>query len=263
MIILKILITGSTSGLAYELGCQLSKRGHLVYFTTHTVKEAYYLRKKLKSNLIGGLVFKMDITTKDIELIDKLNIDVLINHAGIGIGGTLLYMDINDLRKNYEVNVFSSFNLLKRVYKNMEKNNIKGKIFVTGSLAGYLPLPFLGCYTSSKSAIAMLCNTIKKELEYLHSDISISLVEPGAYKTGFNQVMIDNKNKYLEQDNIVFKNKDSINKLQKNLFTLIEKEDYSDLINKIVKEIEKDKAKFIIRRPIIQSIFTKIYRIFH
>lgn len=258
---MKVLITGATSGIGYRLAVELAKRNHTVYLTTHTVKQCYEVKEKLKVDMVDALVFKMDITNgEDIELIEKLDFDVLVNHAGVGVGGTLLYMDIDKLKENYEVNIFASFRLLQKAFLKMEKNKIKGKIFVTGSLAGYLPIPFLGCYTSSKAAIGMLSRTIKKELEYLKSDIHISLIEPGAYDTGFNKLMVENKTLYMPKGNKVYKNIEEINKLQKNMFTLIEKDNYDDLIKKVIVEMEKEKPAFLIRRPIGQSFFTKIYR---
>lgn len=256
---MRILITGATSGIAYQLGRELAKRSHVVYFTTHTEKQLGTLKRKIREDGFSALCFKMDVTTSDIELVDQLEIDCLISHAGIGLGGSLLYMSIEHLKKNYEVNIFSSFRLIQRVYRNMEKQGKKGKIFVTSSMAAYLPFPFLGCYTSSKAAITMLCKTIRKELKYLKSDITISVIEPGAYHTGFNQVMIDNKDIYLDSDNMIYKHRDSINRLMRNMFCLLEKDDCFDLIRKVVVEIEKKHSKFMIRRPIFASVFLKIY----
>ena len=122
-----------------------------------------------------------------------------------------------------------------------------------------LPIPYLGCYTSSKAAISMLVFTLKQELKYLNSNIKISLIEPGAYYTGFNQIMIDNKNIFINKNSKIYKNRNSINRLQRNLFALIEKKSYEKLTNKIVKEVEKDNPKFKIRVPLLQSIFAKIY----
>ena len=56
--------------------------------------------------MVDAHTFKMDITTDDIFLVDDLDIDCLINQAGIGLGDSILYMDIEVLRKNYEVNIF-------------------------------------------------------------------------------------------------------------------------------------------------------------
>lgn len=260
---MRILITGAASGIGYELGKKLSKRRHTVYLTTHTTKQLLRLKEKIKRDNINVLCFKMDIETDDINLVDKIKLDCLVNHAGIGIGGSILYMNIDNLKKNYDVNIFASFKLLQKVYKNMERDNINGKIFVTSSLAGSLPIPFLGCYTSSKAAISILTRTINEELKYLKSRISITLIEPGAYNTGFNKVMIENKEKYMNSDNKIYDNLESINKIQKNMFSLLESNNYSSLINKIIKNIESPKPKFLIREPISQKIFTKLYKIFH
>lgn len=260
---MRILITGAHSGIGYQLGKKLVDHGHTVYFTTHTEMQKETLEKKIIDDGINALCFKMDITTDDLKLVDKIKIDCLINHAGIGNGGSLLYMDIDKFRENYEVNVFSSFYLLKKVYNNMNRDNINGKIFVTSSLAGYFPIPFLGCYTSSKAAISILVKTLKEELKYLKSNISISLIELGAYKTGFNEVMIENKEQFTEKNSPLYEYLESINRIQKNGFSLIEKDNYDSLINKIIKNIESTHPKFLIREPFLQRIFIKLYRIFH
>ena len=96
---------------------------------------------------------------------------------------------------------------------------------------------------------------------YLNKNITITLIEPGAYLTGFNQVMIDNKDKFTNYDSKIYKNRKFINRIQRNIFFLVEKKDYTDLVKKVGKEIYKKKPKFRIRRPIIQSVFVKIYLI--
>ena len=68
--------------------------------------------------------------------------------------------------------------------------------------------------------------------------------------------MIDNKSKdeYIVKDKAM-----SMTKYQKIMFSLLEEIDYSDLVKEVVREIEKDKPKFIISRPFSQKIFTKLY----
>lgn len=257
---MRILITGAAGGIGFDLAQKLSERGHVVYITTHTKSQLNEVKDKILKMKLNILCFKMDIRKKeDRRLIENLNIDCLVNHAGIGNGGSLLYMDIDILRDNYETNIFASFSLLQEFYRLKTSRKEKAKIFVTSSVASMLPIPFLGCYTSSKAAISMLAFTIKGELKYLNNkDITISLIEPGAYKTGFNQVMIDNKNKFLYKDNKIYDNKDSINKIQRNMFSIIEKDTTDKLIKNIIKEIESKKQKFKIRVPFIQGAFAKL-----
>lgn len=260
---MRILITGARSGIAYQTALRLEREGHSVYLCVHTEEQQKTLQEKVRQEQLNILVFKLDITRKeDLVLLDQLYYDVLWAHAGIGNGGTLLAMPVDVLRKNYDVNVFGTMDVIKRAYSNFHKNHIKGKIFVTSSLAGMLPFPYLSCYTSSKAALSMLCMTLKTELQRGRQEISISLIELGAYQTGFNEVMIENKDQYLDKNSFFYKNRKSITRLQKNLFVLIEKQDYGKLADKIAKEMQKENPKFKIRAPFLQVLFTKFYLLF-
>ncbi len=255
---MKILITGATSGIAYNVAKQLIKRGHTLYLGSRTEKEKDYLKEKLNQEDLDAICLKIDVTNqKDLEKVENIEIDCLISHAGIGIGGSILNTDIKDLRKVYETNIFGNFELVQRVYHNMTLKNKKGKLFITSSLASMLPFPYLGFYTSSKAAISLLTFTIRKELKILNPNISVSLIEPGAYHTGFNQVMIDKKGKLLWKEEEI--EEQSITRLQRNLFAIIEKKKFSSIVKKIVKEVEKENPKFKIRAPILQIVGTKLY----
>lgn len=252
---MRVLITGASSGIGYKIGVELAKRGHLVYMTCRSIKEVFCLRKKLELEGVSAVCFKLDLLTDDIYLVRKLEIDCLVNQAGIGVSGSLLTMDDKGLREVYETNIFRSFLLLKEVYWQMKKRNIMGKIFVTSSLISLFPIPFLGVYSSSKAAISMLVKTLQKEEKVLGDTIQFCLIEPGAYKTGFNQVMVDS-----------FYNYNSLNTTipiyQRKLFALLESKNMDRLVFKIVKEIEHKKTKKILRIPFLQGVLLKIYGLF-
>lgn len=253
--IMKILITGAASNIAFAVATKLSKN-NFVYLTTHTEKQCNLVREKLKNNK-NIKVFKLDIN-KDLNKINELEIDCLISHAGIGIGGTILGMDIKYLKENFQTNFFANFKLIQKVYYKMEKQG-HGKIFVMSSLASILPIPMLGNYCSTKAAISMLTTILHKELKIIKSNIKISLIEPGAYYTGFNQVMIENKEKYLNEKSIFYKEKDNFDKIQKNIFKLMEVKNINSLVNKIEKEVNSNNPKFHIRKPFIQVLTSKLY----
>ncbi len=260
---MKILIVGAASGIGFEVARELARKNHNVYIGVHHEQEKITTLEKIKNENIKIKVYKIDVKNKkDIKIIKFIDPDCIMIHAGIGNGGTILDMDINVLKENYETNIFANFELLQEFYHLKISNQAPGKIFITSSIAAYLPIPFLGSYTSSKAAISMLCKTLRYELKYINKNISITLIEPGAYHTGFNQVMIDNKDLFLNHNSKIYKNSITINRLQRNLFRLIEKDNTSDLVKKVVKEMEKVKPKFRIRRPIIQSVFLKLYLIF-
>ena len=251
---MRILITGGRSGLGFELAKKLSLN-NTVYLTVHTSKQYETLKEEIKKENLKVLCFKLDITNKiDLKLINTLEIDTLICNAAIGNSGSILDCDISTVKETYNTNVFSTLELIKTYCKS--RNTKRSKIFVISSIAGIIPIPYLGSYTSSKAALSMFVRTLKYELP---KNISISLVELGAFHTGFNQSMIDSieKNSKKKELNNIHK----IKRVERNIFSIIEVST-DKIVKKLVKSIEKKNSKFLIRIPFIQSIFSKLYLIF-
>ena len=258
---MKILITGAASGIGYSLAKELLKRRHIVYITVHHNKEIKSVRRKLKKdNILRNVyVFKMDITSKkDLSLLDDLDIDVLVNQAGIGIGGSLLDIDVKDIRGNFETNFFSTLELTKKFIDKKKKEDKRGKVLITSSLSGLFPIPFLGSYCSTKSALITMGMCLDKELKKSNSKVRLKLILPGAYKTGFNQVMIesfaksiDNSDYFIYSDDLVID--------QKRFFNVIESLDISSIVYQMIDAIESDNNKLFYKAPLSQKIFTKLY----
>lgn len=255
---MRVLITGATSGIGYEVGKRLAEKGHLVYMTCRSVKEVFCLREKLSSEGVSAICLKLDLLTDDIYLAHSLDIDCLFNHAGIGSSGSILTTDDRALREVYEVNVFRSFLFLKLVCQHMVKQKIRGKIFVTSSLLGITSLPFLGIYSSSKAAISSLVKALQWESGVLQYPLSFCLVEPGAYATGFNQSMIDNIEKHQNLDSKFL----SIQRYQRVLFCLLESKRIDSLSKKILYEMLKEKPRKVLRVPRLQGFLLKVYFFF-
>lgn len=257
----KVLITGATSGIGYATALKLLERNHFVYFTVHKEKEVKTLREKLTfQNIINNYeVLKLDITNKkDQQLVKELDIDCLFCNASIGYGGSILDIPISNIEDNFKVNVFSNIEIIQKYYSNLYQNNKKGKIVVMSSIAGIIPIPFLGSYSATKSSLISMITCLRNELKIIKSNIKIKLIEPGIYNTGFNDVMIENK-----KQSIYFKNiEDKITKIEKNLFRLFGKNKTDSIVRKIVKAIESNSNKLVYSAPITQKISAKLYSIF-
>lgn len=260
---MKILITGAASGIAFELAKKLIKKKHYVILTTHKKEQLAPLKEKLKF-FPSDTYFckKFDITTKtDVEEILKLDFDCLISHAGIGIGGSILDVPISKLKENFEVNFFANFYLLQQFAKRQKIRNRPCKILLTSSLSSVIPLPFLGCYTSTKAAISMMAECLHLELKRINYPIKLKLIEPGAYYTGYNQIMINNKEEFIE-NSLYFKNignKQIIN--QTKLFSIIEKKSLNSIARKMLKAVESNSNKLKYRSPLLQRLLVKLYLI--
>lgn len=253
---MNILITGARSGIASSLIDLLIPTKHTIYVSVRTKLQLKRVQEKYK-NISNIHCLKLDVTEPmDIEKIDHIRIDCLISNAAIGYGGSISEIDIDKVRETFEVNVFSNFLLVQKVLKQMMVRKT-GRIIMISSLAGIVPIPFLGSYCASKASIKKLTECIQLELMYLKTNIKVVLIEPGFYHTGFNQVMFENKNiksSYFQEEI------DLIQKQEKFL-TLLEQKNLNTIGKKIKKAIFMKQPKTIYRAPFYQAIIAKIYQI--
>jgi len=256
----KILFTGARSGIINNVIDHLIGN-YYIYVTVETESQLKCVKKKYKdySNI---KCFKLDITKKeDREKIIDLDIDILVSNAAIGMGGAVADIPFDRVRKNYEVNVFSTFELIQIVLKKMIKKD-RGKIIIISSLAGIMPIPFLGAYSSTKSSINALSICLREELSLISNKIKIKLIQPGFYHTGFNQVMFDNKDNYMDINSYFSNILNTINLVEGSLIGLLEKKNLNSITNKILYAIKTDDNKFIYRAPFSHAMFVKLYNIF-
>ncbi|MEG1255397.1 SDR family NAD(P)-dependent oxidoreductase [Clostridium sp.] len=258
----RVLITGSGTGLGKDAAISLSSRGHYVYATTHTLEEADELNKISKENHLPLESFKLDIlSASERSLVDNLPIDVLINNAAIGDSGSVCEINVDTYRQTFETNVFSSIELTQRVLKNMIRKG-SGRIIFISSLSGRVTLPFLSPYTATKFAIESIAISLKKELRELKSaDIDVTIIEPGAYATGFNQKNISKQFTWMRKGSYFGSNIDSLEKKQFRYFQLNETENTNSIINEYIKAVEDTKVKDRYVAPCIQGTFIQIKRI--
>lgn len=257
----KILITGASSGIIASVINKIKQnKDYYIYVTVRTKKQLEIVSKKYE-NYQNIECFKLDITNnKDIEKVKKLDIDILINNAAIGEGGSIACININRLINNFNVNVFGTIKLTQVVLSNMI-NKGEGKIINVASLAGIMSISFLGSYSATKASIIKLSIALKNELKLINKNIKIVLIEPGFYHTGFNRIMIDNK--YNDSFSYFDKCIDIIKKRENLMLKTLEKNNFNSITNKIIKAIKVNNPKFIYRAPMLQVIGSKIYELFH
>lgn len=195
-------------------------------------------------------------------MLNNLDVDILINNAAIGVGGSVLDVPMEEVKRNFEVNYFDSYDIVRRVGNRMIKNNKEGKIIIMSSTAGIIPIPFLGSYCSTKSAISTMATSLRRELKLLKSKVKVVLIEPGAYKTGFNQVMIDDIDKNITNDSVFYNDKEKIHNNLSKMFNILEKKELNSIVIKIIEAVESDNPKAKYRAPLLQRVFTRLYLIF-
>ncbi|MBR2833139.1 MAG: SDR family NAD(P)-dependent oxidoreductase [Bacilli bacterium] len=256
-----ILFTGARSGIINKVIDNIIDKNFKIYVTVHTMSELKRIKEKYKNNK-NIMCFKLDVTSKkDREKLKNMKIDILVSNAACGYSGSMAEIDMNKVRNNFETNVFSNFEIIQLVLKNMLKKE-QGKIIIMGSLAGLVPMPFLGSYSATKASIIKMTESLNLELKLLKKNITISLILPGLYNTGFNKMMFDKK--YDDMDiNSYFKNQiNMIRKTENLVLKLFQKNNLSSITKKITKAIINEKPKFTYKAPFAQVIAVKLYNLF-
>jgi short-subunit dehydrogenase len=256
---MNILITGAASGIGFETAKRLAFYEHNVIIGIHTNSQLNSIEEKIK-NYKNIKAIKIDVTkNKDLNMLENIKIDVLICNAGVGYGGSILDIPMYKIKKNYEINVFSVIKLIQLVSKQMIERG-SGRIIIMSSLLGMIPMKFLGIYSSTKASLNSIAYNLNKEFKEINKNIKVSLIQPGAYYTGFNQRMVEEYYNYKNDSNF------SVNKITKKnlkLFSLIEKKSLNSIVSKILDAVLSENPRFIYRAPFSQSVFIRLQSMYY
>lgn len=182
-----ILITGAGTGIGKDTAKALLARGHIVYATTYAEGEVAPLQAELGP---AARVFKLDITSaEDRAKIQGLGLDVLVNNAAQGLSGSLAEVSIDRVRRLFEVNLFAALELTQLAIADMIPRG-GGTVIFMSSITGRIPEPFAMPYSMTKFAISAAAAGLRDEMKLLGKGIHVSVVEPGPYRTGFNQKLV-------------------------------------------------------------------------
>jgi len=184
-----VLITGASSGFGKLVAMGLIEKGMIVYGAARRVDKMQDIVAR------GGHAIKMDVTAESTiqEGIDQIikeqgRIDVLINNAGYAAYGFVETTDIDHLKRMFDVNVWGMVRCTQKVLPCMRKQN-SGTIINISSIVGKVSAGFLGFYAASKHAVEAISDATRQEVGRF--GINVSVIEPGAFKTGFDDVVHD------------------------------------------------------------------------
>jgi NAD(P)-dependent dehydrogenase (short-subunit alcohol dehydrogenase family) len=198
-----ILITGATAGIGRHTALYLARRGHRVIATGRNEKAL----ADLKAAANGSVeTVRLDVTSKESiadakTAVDALTggrgIDVLVNNAGYGVLGPTALITDEDVRAQYETNVFGLM-AVTRAFITQMMNRGSGRIVNVSSVGGRITLPLFGVYNSTKYAVESLSDALRVELAPF--GIQVSLVEPGYIATNFTERSLQEVSKYQTPD---------------------------------------------------------------
>ena len=186
----KALVTGATSGIGLETAIRLAESGIHVTAAGRRKEKLIALQNKISCDII-------EIDVRDQKKIysefGELEVDILINNAGVGRGFSPIFLaEPDDINTTTETNVTSFLHLLRAVVPGMV-NRKKGHIINIGSIAGLYPVSS-SVYGGSKGAVHMINQNLRVELS--GTGVRATEICPGRVNTEFFDVAFsDNPDK--------------------------------------------------------------------
>ena len=189
------VVTGASSGIGQAVARQLAERGFVVYALSRRVTEA----AEAEAFAGGGRIHPIACDVNDersaanalaVAAAGTGSFGILVNCAGYGIAGPVEETSDEDARAQMETNFFGTLRMCRLALPYLRAAG-HGLILNTGSVAGFVPIPFQAHYSASKAAIDALSQALDGEIRRF--GVRCVLVQPGDTRTGFTDARITAK----------------------------------------------------------------------
>ncbi len=186
-----VMITGASAGIGCEFARQLAPAARKMILVARRNDRLEALKSELKAINPGLEMFGRSLDLRHQAELERLcdwldesgmNIDLLINNAGLGDHGPFVESEWDRVDSMLQVNVFALTYLTFRVLPAMRKAG-DGSILNVSSVAGLLPLPNSAVYAATKAYVTSFSEAIRAELRL--SNISVTALCPGPVETEF------------------------------------------------------------------------------
>jgi NAD(P)-dependent dehydrogenase (short-subunit alcohol dehydrogenase family) len=184
------LVTGSSTGIGHETSLTLARNGFITYATMRNLSKSENIKSIAAKENLPIRIAQLDVTD-DVSINNAVQsifsetgrIDVLVNNAGYALNGAFEDLAIDEIKAQYETNVFGSIRTTQAVLPTMRKQ--KSGIIVNIS-SGVVPMggfPGGSAYVGTKFAVEGLSGSLAYELEPF--GIKVIIIEPGVIGTNF------------------------------------------------------------------------------
>jgi NAD(P)-dependent dehydrogenase (short-subunit alcohol dehydrogenase family) len=188
------VVTGSSSGIGYEIALTLARNGFLTYATMRNLAKSEKIKSMATIEKLSIRIVQLDVTDdKSVNsavqatVSEAGTIDILVNNAGYALSGAFEDVAMEEVKDQYETNVFGVIRTTQGVLPIMRRQK-SGIIVNISSGAGRFGYPGGSAYVSTKFALEGLSESMAYELEPF--GIKVILVEPGVIKTNFASGMV-------------------------------------------------------------------------
>jgi NAD(P)-dependent dehydrogenase (short-subunit alcohol dehydrogenase family) len=175
-----VVITGASTGIGRAAALRLASSGFTVLAGVRREEDGAALH--MADARIEPAIVDVTDAAQVAALAERVGgapLAGLVNNAGIAVAGPLEGVPLDEIRRQYEVNVFGLLAVTQALLESLRAG--RGRIVNIGSIGGRIHAPFVAPYSSSKAAVRSLSTSLRRELRPW--GIQVALVEPGALDT--------------------------------------------------------------------------------
>lgn len=181
------VVTGASSGIGYHLARCAAEHGYDLVVAADTpladaVRDFEALGARVQA-VQADLATTVGVQHL-IQAIGERDVDALMANAGHGLGGSFLAQDLADILHVINTNIVGTVHLVQHVARGMVAR-ARGRILITGSIAGFMPGSFQAVYNGSKAFVDSFALALRNELK--GTEVTISCLMPGPTDTEFFQ----------------------------------------------------------------------------
>jgi len=188
------LITGASTGIGEATALRLARGGWTVLAGVRGEQAASTLSESARGVTSGRVIpLILDVTSEEqiAQAAERVrsesgaagdgagSLDALVNNAGVGFGGPIELVTLDEWRKQFEVNLVGAVAVTQALLPALR--GARGRIVFTSSIGGRVSTPFIAPYSASKHAIEAVGDALRVELA--SSNVRVALVEPGSVAT--------------------------------------------------------------------------------
>ncbi|ALD20873.1 oxidoreductase [Hymenobacter sp. DG25A] len=177
-------ITGVSTGFGAALADLLLEKGDKVAATFRQQEQADEFTKKAGANGRGFVVEVTDEAQVKQGVADAIqhfgHLDVIVNNAGYGSLGSIEEISAEEVKRQFEVNVFGPLNVLRAVLPHLRERR-SGHVLNITSIGGLKTFPGVGVYNASKFALEAIGESLAQQVGPL--GIKVTNIEPSGFRT--------------------------------------------------------------------------------
>lgn len=182
------VVTGASSGIGFELAKCFAEDGYDLIVVAEEDAIDGAAEQLMREGGAAQAVQADLATAAGVEAVwnaiqaDGRPVLALAANAGRGLGDAFLNQNFNEIRYVIDTNVTGTLDLLQRVARDMQARN-KGRILITGSIAGFIPGSYQAVYNGTKAFLDSFAAAMRNELK--DTNVTVTCLMPGATETEF------------------------------------------------------------------------------